>query len=138
MIKRKIFIATHANLSEGFKNAAKLIAGDKAEAIETFTLFEGKSADYFREEIKKYIDKNRSVEKVILTDLFGASLFNAMSLLANEENTYVFSGVNLAMLLDLILDPSPLDKDSINDRLKTYKDGVVYLDKIEKGIEEDF
>ena len=61
-----------------------------------------------------------------------------MSLLANEKNTYVFSGVNLAMLLDLILDPTPLSTETVDNRLNTYKDGVVYLDKIEKGIEEDF
>lgn len=138
MEKRKIFIATHSNLSEGFKNAAKLIVGDMSDTITTFSLYEGGSADYFREEIALYIEKHPNREIVVLTDLYGASLFNAMALLSNKENVFVFTGINLSLVLDILLDKTELDKTIIEHKLDEVRKGMLWLEKLEEGIEEEF
>lgn len=135
---RKIFIASHADLSIGFKAAAKLIVGDSAEEITTFSLREGGNADDFKDEVILYREANPDQEIVILTDLFGASLFNAMSVLAGEKNIFVFTGVNLAMVIDLLLEPNSLTSDLINEKLSIYKEGMIWLDKIESVEEDEF
>lgn len=135
---RKIFIATHANLAEGFKNAARLIAGESADLITTFCLQEGGSADEFSEIVKEYLLNNKEQEVVILTDLFGASLFNAMSVLSVYENAFIFTGTNLAMLLDLLLDPTPLNKNVIEEKLNMVREGSLWFEGFESETEEDF
>lgn len=134
---RNIFIATHATLAQGFKDAARLIAGTSADDITAFCLLEGGSADDFAKEANDYIGAHPEQEVVILTDLFGASLFNAMSVLSNHPNVFVFAGTNLSLVIDLLLDPTPLDASVIEEKLNLCKEGLMWLDGMNQDVEEE-
>lgn len=130
---KKVIIATHGTLASGFKDSAKLIAGNVANDIVCYELFPGKSAEDFVLDIKeKYLGK---YELVILCDLFGASVSNEMYKLKNEKNVEIVSGINLAMLIDVLLDDSKMSKEKIEE----YRENIVYINEVMEDLEsEDF
>lgn len=130
---RKIIIATHGKLASGLKDSAKLIAGNIADEILCYELFPGKSAEDFVLDIRnKYLGKS---ELIILCDLFGASVSNEMYKLKNDKDVHIISGVNLQIVLDLLFDDNSLN----SNKIKEYKDSIIYLNEIYDNNEsEDF
>ncbi|SFN56370.1 PTS sugar transporter subunit IIA [Proteiniclasticum ruminis] len=137
-MKKKIFIATHADLSEGFKNAAKLIVGSSADEITTFCLYEGQSAEDFKKQIKEYKEAHPSMDIIVLSDLFGASIFNAMVELHTMEDVYVVTGVNLGLVLDLLLEDRKINLELLKEKISTAQKGVLVLDHMEKDTGDEF
>lgn len=138
MINRKIFIATHSNLSEGFKSAAKLIVGSSADYITTFSLYEGGSAEEFSNEIKRYKNENPTIDVVVLTDLYGASLFNAMIEFHNIPGIFVLTGINLALVLDLLIDESKISDVLLKEKITESKKGIILLEEIDVETGDEF
>jgi len=138
LVNKKIFIATHANLSEGFKNAARLIVGNSADDITTFSLHEGDSAEDFKDEIKQYKEENTETDVLVLTDLYGASLFNAMIALHAVKGIYIITGINLSLVLDLLLEDRAIDNNLLQEKIKGSKKGMMLLENIDVSVEDDF
>ena len=138
LVRKKIFIATHANLSEGFKNAAKLIVGNSADDITTFSLNEGDSAEDFKNEIKQYKEEHAETDVLVLTDLYGASLFNAMIALHAIKGIYILTGINLSLLLDLLLEDRAMDYNLLQEKIEGSKKGMMLLENIDVSVEDDF
>ena len=82
---RKVILASHGRFAEGIEDSVNMIIG-KQENLETFGMRAGESAVDFAEKIKAEILENPDTEFVILTDLYGASVCTAMSLLSEYEN----------------------------------------------------
>ena len=138
MMKKKIFIATHADLAEGFKNAAKLIVGSSADEITTFCLYEGQSAEDFKKQILGYKEAHPSMDIIVLTDLFGASIFNAMVELHTLQGVYIVTGVNLGLVLDLLLEERKISLELMKQKIAAAQKGVLVLDHIEIDTGDDF
>ncbi|MGG5372099.1 hypothetical protein [Enterococcus sp. AZ196] len=59
---RRIYIATHGEMSLGIKDSLKLIAGDSADDIQTYSLIPGENAiDFIQEVDRKRTEKIFSV-----------------------------------------------------------------------------
>lgn len=100
---RKVILASHGRFAEGIEDSVNMIIG-KQENLKTFGMRAGENATDFAEKIKEEILENPDTEFVILTDLYGASVCTAMSLLSEYQNVKVFSGMNLGMVLDILTD----------------------------------
>lgn len=57
----------------------------------------------FAVEVNAIIAKEPETEFIVLTDLFGASVFNAFVPLHTHCNFYLFTGMNLGLLLSIIM-----------------------------------
>lgn len=125
-MKRRIVIASHADLSVGLKNAAKLIVGPSADEIITFTLYEGDSTEAFRKEIEALVVNHEDEEFVVLTDLLSASVFNELVILSKYSNVFLFAGVNLIMVIDMLTDLQPLTSQLCEEKLAQYREMVTY------------
>ena len=137
---KKIIIATHGELALGIKNALELIAGSMAKEISTYSLTPGKSATDFVAEIEKEMIDYPDQQFIVMGDMYGASVVNAMLSLVNYPNGVLLSGVNLSLALQVLLDGSEMISDeSIDEMIREAQKGIfrIQLDQIELE-EEDF
>lgn len=104
----KIILATHGSMSDGLKDAAKLIIGD-VENVHTLNLNHGDDVNKLGEKMLALVDEfGRENEVLFLTDIANASPYNQSLLTINslekdhQANKYVISGVNLPILIQAI------------------------------------
>lgn len=137
-MERKIVLASHGQLAKGLLDTAQMIIGEIAYEVEVYTLQPGKLAEDFAKGLKMEIMQNPQIEYVILTDLYGASVFTAMYSLVVLDNVYLFTGMNLNMLLSVCLEhPDHLDEAAA---LKIQEDARAGTQFIMESVteEEDF
>lgn len=102
-MSKKIYIATHGEMSKGIKSALKLIVGNAADSITTYSLTPGKNANDFIKLLEEAILSEPENQFIVLGDLYGASIVNSMVGLAKYKNAVLLSGVNLSMALQILL-----------------------------------
>lgn len=134
---RELILASHGMFAEGAFDSANMIVGEQ-EHVRTYRLRPGGSATDFAEELRKEIVQRPHTEYVILTDLYGASVCNAMLPLSAYENVTVFTGMNLCMVLELMMsDAEPLSEERIEELVETAKAGIQCV-RVENTDQEDF
>ncbi|WP_040215052.1 PTS sugar transporter subunit IIA [Clostridium polynesiense] len=115
----KILIASHGYYAKGAESALEIIIGNRSNVTYLSAYVEDKSLKEDVEEYFKGVSEEDSV--IILTDLFGGSVNQTLTSYVKRENTYIISGFNLALLLEILL----LDSDSSVDvnRLREIVEG---------------
>lgn len=94
---RKIIIATHGGLAEGMKNTAEMIMGEDTR-IQTLSLMPGHHPDELKVQVEAMMNTSDD-EYIILCDLFGGSVANALMHLCVHERVHVLTGVNLGLVI---------------------------------------
>ena len=109
-----IIVVSHGSMAEGMLDAARMIVGDM-EGIVAVSLKEEDAVENLMDRISDAIPAVDTGDGVlILVDVFGASPFNASSRLAMvRDKIEVISGVNLPMLLELAIQRSDQDLESL-------------------------
>lgn len=97
----KIFLSSHGTLASGMKKSVEILAG-RSDKLVTFDAYVND------EQLKDAIDAffketNEEDDKVLLSDLYGGSVNQKMYLYLNRPNTYLIAGVNLALVLELLM-----------------------------------
>ena len=97
----KIFLSSHGTLASGIKKSVEILVGESDKLV-TFDAYVND------EQLKDAIDAffketNEDDDKVLLSDLYGGSVNQKMYLYLNRPNTYLIAGVNLALVLDLLM-----------------------------------
>jgi len=101
-----ILVVCHGDLAEGFKQAVRLIVGER-ENFSTIGLYEGDPIDDLPRKIMAEVEKLETGEGVLIfVDLLGASPFNAtvkaVSQLEGRKIDMV-TGANLPMVLEAVM-----------------------------------
>ncbi len=94
-------IVTHAAFSQGLKESLEMILG-KQEHLETVILKEGDGLFELKEKIRLAMNRIGLKDNIIFVDLFGATTFNAASLLCTEMGCPVVTGVNMPVLFEFL------------------------------------
>lgn len=139
-----IVVATHGKFSEGIVDAAEVIVG-AADNIETLQLNQGDDIEALNTEMVEAIKKVDQGDGVIVfTDLAGASPYNQAAIAIHslpeevKKKMYVFSGVNLPMLIEAInhrMIGSVLD-EVVADIAESAKNGITYWPETDESLEE--
>lgn len=138
-MKRKIVLASHGGLASGLYDTAEMIIGKLPFDVEIYSLQPGALAEDYGRKLKKEIAAHMTTEYVILTDLYGASVFTAMYLCTELDNVRLFSGMNLNMLLSICLEhPAPLNETDIEQILRDTKSGIQTAQKPKECKKEEF
>lgn len=136
-MQRKVFVASHGELSRGMVDSAKLICGDLPFETEIYSLKPGMIADEFATSVIKEVKADPDTEFVILTDLFGASVCNALYNLTVFNNVKLFSGMNLNMLLSIYVEyTNVLTRDDIDEIITMSKNGIKYIEQKRQQVED--
>lgn len=104
MAARKLIIASHGSFARGALDAATLISGEAGCEISVFCMQYGQAPVDFASELESEIRTEPEKEFVIMADLFGASICNALYPLARFSNVKLFTDFNLRLLIEVMTD----------------------------------
>ena len=94
------FLSSHGSLASGMKSSVDILCGS-SENLTVFDAYLDERSVY--SVLDKYfnqIPENASV--YLLSDLYGGSVNQAMATFLERPNTHLISGVNLALVLELV------------------------------------
>ncbi|MBF1099098.1 hypothetical protein [Solobacterium sp.] len=94
----KILVIGHGRFAEGIKSVANIIVGDLSEV--TFMNTYVDDID-FHVELDNYFSKNNNV--LVLTDLFGGSVNQAIIQYITKVNINIITGINIPLILEILL-----------------------------------
>lgn len=118
----KIILASHGGLSAGMLDSVKMIVGELAEGVETFSLLPGCNPNDYVEELRNKI-KNDSQQYVIVCDIKGGSVYNALIQLLDLDNVELISGMNMNIVLDIVVKNVSGNID-IENAMREGKEGI--------------
>ena len=104
---REIILASHGALASGMADTARMIIGDDPH-LSTLALLPGSHPDCLKRQIEERLAAGTADEFLILTDLWGGSVNNALLALAQDPRVHIVAGMNLNLVLQLCLSPEPL------------------------------
>lgn len=136
---RKVILASHGELANGMLNSVKMIVGDLANDIETYSLHPGQNPNDYYEALKKVVAASEE-QYIIVCDIKGGSVHTTLSKLVVYSNVTLLSGMNMNMVLDLLLTyPSGLKQEQYLPLLENAKDGIsVLANSLLSSEDEDF
>ena len=118
----KIILASHGDLSKGMLNSVSMIVGELAKDIETYSLYPGENPNDY----------------VIVCDVKGGSVYNALLQTCNNERVNLISGMNMNMVLELVISNNS-GNVNIDHVLDSGKVGITLENSVtlKKDIEEE-
>ena len=123
----KIILASHGGLSAGMLDSVKMIVGELAADVETYSLLPGRNPNEYVTELKERISTS-SEEFIIVCDIKGGSVYNALIQLLDMDNVEIISGMNMNIVLELVIKNSSGCID-IDNALKEGKEGIQLKNK---------
>jgi mannose/fructose-specific phosphotransferase system component IIA len=138
-VKRKLIVASHGTFAQGALDAAVLISGRADYEVSVFCMQPGQTPADFIPELEAEIIDTPDKEFVILADLFGASICNAVYPLTRFSNVKLFTDFNLRLLLEVMADYkdplTPVDMETIVTGNREYLRALHFEESFES---EDF
>ncbi len=136
---RRLLIASHGRLASGMKSSLNVLIGecDQVTAIDAFC-----DELNFPAALKEYFESIPEDDQVIMmSDLYGGSINQMMYMYLCRNNTFLLSGVNLAIALELAVNQNDFTVEQlellVEESRQTMK--VVRLDEsISQQKQKDF
>lgn len=126
---RKMILASHGSLAEGMKTAAVMILGESCE-MRAFGLDTYETPENIRGEVCKDLEKYQEDEFLILCDIKGGSVHNALLELCDRDNVCLVTGMNLGLVLELYLMPEDCElAKEVKSVIEVSREGIQYFSK---------
>lgn len=123
---RKLILASHGSLAEGMKSAVSMILGNTAE-VSAFGLDTWGTPQAVLGKVREMMEQAPEDEYVLLCDIKGGSVYNAMIELCMEPNVSIISGMNLGVVLGTALLPQEaVLSDEIEDLIEEGRQGIQF------------
>ena len=135
--KRQVILASHGEFSKGLRDSLKMILGELAEDVRAYSLYPGENAADFKTALENEIKDCKDTEFVILTDVFGGSVCNALMTLSIYQNVKLFAGMNFNMGAEVLTSVVPLDESAVEEIVDTAREGITHV-VLKNEEEEDF
>lgn len=134
---RKILIATHGQFAKGMLSAGEIIVGKKNDVTCLNAYSDVKNV---KETIDAYFASLSPKDQVIiLTDLFGGSVNQMLMPYTQKSNVYLITGVNLAMLLEILMieEDVTIDENLLREIVCNGQKQVMYVNDVLKNNQND-
>lgn len=134
---KKIVVATHHKLAEGFKNTLNYIAPNTVEVLAINGYVENESIESQIEEVLNQFESDDQM--LVFTDLLGGSVNQSFAKLLSDKNIKLIAGVNLPVLLTLALkfNVADLNDDDIRSAIDEAREQIVYVNDVLSGQSTD-
>lgn len=125
-----IILISHGYYAQYAMQSAEMIVGDQ-ENYEIVSVTDDKDLEIVTDELRKAYEKlNDNREIIVLADIFGGTPCNACStLLLQGANIEVYTGFNLPVLLELLLNRDLPIKEIIENLTNVYNETFISLKK---------
>lgn len=133
----KIILASHGELSKGMLNSLTMIVGNLANGIETYSLYPGENPNDYAQVLKERFQKDNT-HYIIVCDIKGGSVYNALVQTCIYDNVDVLSGMNMNLVLELVLANNSKNLD-LNQIMNNAKNGITLKNNVSlnQDIEEE-
>lgn len=104
-------MASHGTFASGIKSSLDILLG-KSDMV---TVIDGYlDQDSLESKLEEFFQSIPETEQVIMvSDLYGGSVNQKMYLHLTRPNTYLITGMNLALVLALVMNTKPLDREDL-------------------------
>lgn len=118
----KILVIGHGRFAEGIKSVANIIVGDLSEV--TFMNTYVDDID-FHIELDNYFSENKNV--LVLTDLFGGSVNQAIIQYITKVNIDVITGINIPLILEILISNTTGNHLDFRQIISSAKEQILYV-----------
>lgn len=133
----KIFLSSHGKFASGVQSTLSILMGsnDKLTVFDAYV--DESSVQDHLEEFFSTVEADDEV--LLLSDLYGGSVNTAMCQYLDRPNTRLVAGVNVAFVLQVMLEES-VDDDRLDEIIAESRNGLqrVVIEKTEETSEDDF
>ena len=128
----KILVIGHGRFAEGIKSVANIIVGDLSEV--TFMNTYVDDID-FHVELDNYFSKNKNV--LVLTDLFGGSVNQAIIQYITKVNIDVITGINIPLILEILISNTTGNNLDFRQIISSAKEQIVYVNDMLENLNNE-
>lgn len=126
---RKYILASHGQLAEGMKDTVAMIIGESD--LICLSLKPGHHPDELKQQLETMIKDAYDDDFIILCDIFGGSVANALMHLCTYANVHVITGMNLGLVISIATaDPSVKTDEVIRQSLDEAKKYMLYANDL--------
>jgi fructoselysine/glucoselysine PTS system EIIA component len=128
----EVLLCTHGDFAHGIKDSIHLICGEVA-FLHALGVKPEDTVETVKEGIEAFLAQaSEEKTKIIITDIMGGSPTQAAFTYATRDKVLVVSGLNLALLLELILSPREDVENLVSDSIEASKQAIVLLNNLLK------
>lgn len=128
----KILVIGHGRFAEGIKSVANIIVGDLSEV--TFMNTYVDDID-FHVELDNYFSQNKNV--LVLTDLFGGSVNQAIIQYITKVNIDVITGINIPLILEILISNTTGNNLDFRRIISSAKEQIVYVNDMLENLNNE-
>ena len=128
----KILVMGHGRFAEGIKSVANIIVGDLSEV--TFMNTYVDDID-FHIELDNYFSENKNV--LVLTDLFGGSVNQAIIQYITKVNIDVITGINIPLILEILISNTTGNNLDFRQIISSAKEQIVYVNDMLENLNNE-
>jgi N-acetylgalactosamine PTS system EIIA component len=128
-----VILVSHGVFAQGLQSAVLMMSGNRDDVLST-SLEDGMSTEVFRENFENLVGSfNENDEVLLFSDILSGSPFTiSLDVLDQKnllDNTMVFSGMNMPMVLTAVLMKDNLEGEVLKETiLEEARLGVTYFD----------
>ena len=127
---RRLILASHGQLAQGMKHTVEMIVGEN-EGITCLMLEPGHHPDELKQMAEQRIQEFPDDEFIIICDLFGGSVANALMHLCPIPKVHVLTGMNPALVISLCTaNEEEVTTDVIHNALQEAKKYMLYTNEL--------
>ena len=98
----KIFLCTHGHMASGMASSIEILTGNK-DALTVFDAYIPGESDTVGQHIDAFFEGCKEEDtKLLISDMVGGSVCQETMKYMDRKNTFVISGINLSLLLELV------------------------------------
>lgn len=128
----KILVIGHGRFAEGIKSVANIIVGDLSEVTFMNTFVDDID---FHVELDNYFSKNNNV--LVLTDLFGGSVNQAIIQYITKVNINIITGINIPLILEILLSNTIGNDLDFRQIISSAKEQIVYVNDMLENLNNE-
>lgn len=139
MSEKKLILATHGKLSEGMMHSVQMIAGQN-EDLSCMGMMPGEHYQPMVDKVEAMVKNNPDIQYIIVTDLFGGSVCNGMTMLTGYPNVKLLAGMNMGLVINLLLTPGRLTEEQITEIVNESREALMVVQPVRPDAagDEDF
>lgn len=133
----KIILASHGALAKGMKDTLDMIVGNQV-SIQAYSAYYDEENVDFASDISQQITREINEQFIIVTDVMGGSVNNAMTeLVLRYKNVFLITGMNLPLVLSLATYSGDIDLKALDELVQEGKRGLINVNKMVESAKEE-
>lgn len=133
----KVLIATHGTYAEGIQSAASIILGnmDGVDVINAYV--DDKS---LKDKINEYFEDKNGEQILVLTDMFGGSVNQALMPYIQTNSVNLVTGINLPCVLEILSKRNFIDTTIIKEIVEEARKQIMFVNEMLENVDlgDDF